>query len=131
MKMTKKRKSQQDKLRRKFGWKTSSIPSVGWTSLLKEKAEVYSHKRISNDIAISFNDILLWQEVLGTSWGKGITISIRQYDDSTEKAKCLNDLSVTLTFEELETIYKIAKEKRYETIVKRFATQEKKEIKND
>lgn len=127
MKMTKKRKSQQDKLRRKFGWKTSSIPSVGWTGLLKEKAEVYSHKRISNDIAISFNDILLWQEVLGTSWGKGIAINIRQYDDSTEKAKCLNDLSVTLTFEELETIYKIAKEKQYETIVKHCATQEKKE----
>lgn len=131
MKMTKKRKSQQDKLRRKFGWKTSSIPSVGWTGLLKEKAEVYSHKRVSNDIAISFNDILLWQEVLGTSWGKGITISIHQYDDSTEKAKCLNDLSVTLTFEELETIYKIAKEKRYETIVKHYATQEEKENKND
>lgn len=131
MKMTKKRRNQQDKLRRKFGWKTSSIPSTGWTGLLKEKAEVYSHKRISNDIAISFNDILLWQEVLGTSWGKGITISIRQYDDSTEKAKCLNDLSVTLTFEELETIYKIAKEKRYETIVKRYATQEEKENKND
>lgn len=131
MKMTKKRKSQQDKLRRKFGWKTSSIPSVGWTGLLKEKAEVYSHKRISNDIAISFNDILLWQEVLGTSWGKGITISIHQYDDSTEKAKCLNDLSVTITFEELETIYKIAKEKRYETIVKRYATQEEKENKDD
>ena len=127
MKMTKKRKSQQDKLRRKFGWKTSSIPSTGWTGLLKEKAEVYSYKHISNDIAISFNDILLWQEVLGTSWGKGITIDISQYDDSTEKAKCLNNLSVTLTFEELETIYKIAKEKRYETIVEHFATQEKKE----
>ena len=131
MKMTKKRKSQQDKLRRKFGWKTSSIPSVGWTGLLKEKAEVYSHKRISNDIAITFNDCLLWEEVLGTSWGKGITINIRQYDDSTEKAKCLNNLSVTLTFEELETIYKIAKEKRYETIGKHYITRCKKEIKND
>ena len=131
MKMTKKRKSYQDKLRRKFGWKTSSIPSVGWTGLLKEKAEVYSHKRISNDIAITFNDCLLWEEVLGTSWGKGITIDIRQYDDSTEKAKCLNNLSVTLTFEELETIYKIAKEKRYETIGKHYITRCKKEIKND
>ena len=131
MKMTKKRKSLQDKLRRKFGWKISSIPSTGWTGLLKEKAEVQSHKHISNDIAISFNDILLWQEVLGTSWGKGININICKYDDSTEKAKFLNSLSVNLTFEELETIYKIAKEKRYETIVKHYATQEKKEIKND
>ena len=131
MKMTKKRKSQQDKLRRKFGWKTSSIPSTGWTGLFKEKAEVYSHKHISNDIAITFNDRLLWKEVLGTSWGKGITINICKYDDSTEKAKFLNNLSVTLTFEELETIYKIAKEKRYETIVEHYATQEEKEIKND
>lgn len=131
MKMTKKRKSQQDKLRRKFGWKTSSMPRIGWTRLFKEKAEVYSHKRISNDIAITFNGILLWQEVLGTSWGKGITIDIRQYDDSTEKAEFLNSLSVNLTFEELETIYKIAKEKQYETIVKHCATQEKKENKND
>lgn len=127
MKMTKKRKSQQDKLRRKFGWKTSSIPGIGWTGLRKEKAEVYSHKRVSNDIAITFNDRLLWEEVLGTSWGKGITINIRQYDDSTEKAKCLNTLSVNLTFEELETIYKIAKEKHYETIVEHYATQKKKE----
>ena len=131
MKMTKKRKSQQDKLRRKFGWKTSSMRISRWTGLLKEKAEVYSHKRVTNDIAIMFNDRLLWEEVLGTSWGKGITIDIRQYDDSTEKAKCLNNLSVTLTFEELETIYKIAKEKRYETIVEHYATQEKKEKKND
>ena len=127
MKMTKKRKSQQDKLRRKFGWKTSSIPRTGWTGLIKEKAEIYSHKHLSNDIAISFNDILLWHEVLGTSWGKGITINISKYDNSTEKPKFLNNLSVTLTFEELETIYKIAKEKRYETIVEHFATQEKKE----
>lgn len=127
MKMTKKRKSQQDKLRRKFGWKTANRSGIGWTSLFKEKADVYSLKCVSNDIAITFNDLLLWQEVLGTSWGKGITINIRQYNDSTEEAEFLNSLSVTLTFEELETIYKIAREKRYETIVKHYATQEKKE----
>lgn len=127
MKMTKKRKSQQDKLRRKFGWKTANRSGIGWTSLFKEKADVYSLKCVSNDIAITFNDLLLWQEVLGTSWGKGITINIRQYNDSTEEAEFLNSLSVTLTFEELETIYNIAREKRYETIVKHYATQEKKE----
>ena len=127
MKMTNKRKSQQDKLRRKFGWKTTN--RFGWTSLIKEKADVYwySLKYASNDIAITFNDLLLWQEVLGTSCGKGVTINIRQYNDSTEEAEFLNSLSVTLTFEELETIYKIAREKRYETIVKHYATQEKKE----
>lgn len=131
MKMTKKRRNQQDKLRRKFGWKTSNIPSTGWTGLFKEKAEVYSHKHISNDIAITFNDRLLWEEVLGASWGKGITINICKYDDSTEKAKFINSLSVTLTFEELEMIYKIAKEKRYETIGKHYTTRCKKENKDD
>lgn len=127
MKMTKKRKSLQDRLRRKFGWRTSSTPSTGWTGLLKEKANVYSHKRISNDLAIALDETMLWGEVLGTNWGKGITIDIHQYDDSTEKAKVLKSLSVSLTFEELEMIYNIAKEKRFETIAERSQIQEEKE----
>lgn len=127
MKMTKKRKSLQDKLRRKFGWKTTCTPSIGWTGLLKEKAEVYSYRRISNDLAIAFDEHTLWGEVLGKSWGKGITIDIHQYDDSTEKAKVLKSLSVSLTFEELEMIYNIAKEKRFETIAERSQIQEEKE----
>lgn len=127
MKMTKKRKSLQDKLRRKFGWKTDNMPSTGWTGLRKEKAEVYSSKRISNYLAITFNETLLWREALGVNWGKGITIDIRQYDDSTEKVKVLKSLSVGLTFEELEMIYNIAKEKRFETIAERSQIQEEKE----
>lgn len=130
MKMTKKRKNQQDKLRRKFGWKTVSRPNNGWTCLFKEKSEVYSHKLVSNDLVITFNETLLWEEILGESLGKGIVIDILQ-KDSTEKAKVLKSLSVSLTFEELETIYKIAKEKQYETIIKRFYTKNKKENKNN
>ena len=127
MKMTKKRKSLQDKLRRKFGWKTDNMPNTGWTCLRKEKAEVYSRKLISNDLAIAFDETMLWGEVLGANWGKGITIDIRQYDDSTEKVKVLKSLSVGLTFEELEMIYNIAKEKRFETIAERSQIQEEKE----
>ena len=127
MKMTKRRKKLQDKLRRKFGWKTDNMPSTGWTGLRKEKAEVYSYKHISNYLAISFNETMLWGEVLGANWGKGITIDIRQYDDSTEKVKVLKSLSVGLTFEELEMIYNIAKEKRFETIAERSQIQEEKE----
>lgn len=127
MKTTKKRKSLQDKLRRKFGWKTDNMPSIGWTGLCKEKAEVYSYKHISNDLTIAFNETMLWGEVLGANWGKGITIDIRQYDDSTEKVKVLKSLSVGLTFEELEMIYNIAKEKRFETIAERSQIQEEKE----
>lgn len=127
MKMTKKRKSLQDKLRRKFGWKTDNMPSTGWTGLRKEKAEVYSRKLISNDLTIEFDETMLWGEVLGANWGKGIKIDIRQYDDSTEKVKFLKYLSVGLTFEELEMIYNIAKEKRFETIAERSQIQEEKE----
>lgn len=127
MKMTKKRKSLQDKLRRKFGWKTDNIPSTGWTGLRKEKAEVYSRKLILNDLTIAFDETMLWGEVLGANWGKGITIDIRQYDDSTEKVKFLKSLSVSLTFEELEIIYNIAKEKRFETIAECSQIQEEKE----
>ena len=127
MKMTKKRKSLQDKLRRKFGWKTDNMPSTGWTGLRKEKAEVYSRKLISNDLTIEFDETMLWGEVLGANWGKGIKIDIRQYDDSTEKVKFLKYLSVGLTFEELEMIYDIAKEKRFETIAERSQIQEEKE----
>ena len=127
MKMTKKRKSLQDKLRRKFGWKTSSMPSTGWVGLFKEKARGHAYKHISNDLAIALDETMLWGEVIGANWGKGVVIEISQYDDSTEKAKVLKSLSVNLTFEELEMIYNIAKEKRFETIAGRSTTQEEKE----
>lgn len=127
MKMTKKRKNLQDKLRRKFGWKTHANTGTGWVSLSKEKAEVYSHKHISNDLIVAFSESALWGELMGKSWGKGIVIEIDQYDDSAKESKPLTDLSVSLTFEELEIIYNIAKEKRFETIAERSATQEEKE----
>ena len=127
MKMTKRRKSLQDKLRRKFGWKTHPNPGTGWVSLSKEKAEVYSHKHTSNDLIVAFDEHSLWGELMGKSWGKGIVIQIDHYDDSTEEPKLLEDLQVGLTFEELETIYNIAKEKRFETIAEYSATQYEKE----
>lgn len=127
MKMTKRRKSLQDKLRRKFGWKTYADLGAGWVSLSKEKAEVYSHKHTSNDLLVAFSESALWGELMGKSWGKGIVIQIDHYDDSAKESKLLNDLSVSLTFEELEMIYNIAKEKRFETIVERSTTQEEKE----
>ena len=127
MKMTKKRKSLQDKLRRKFGWKTTNISNARWTGLLKEKAEVCSYKLISNDqtialnetaldLSIEFDEFMLLGEALGADFGKGITIDVREYDDPADKTKIRKTLSVGLTFEELETIYNIAKEKRLETL---------------
>lgn len=125
--MTKRRKSLQDKLRKKFGWKTSSMPSTGWTSLFKEKAETYSHKHISNDLFVTFNETALWGELIGKKYGKGVLIEIRRYDDFPAKEKDVRYLSASLTFEELEMIYNIAKEKRFETIAERSTTQEEKE----
>lgn len=53
---------------------------------------------------------------LGKNYAKGVLIAINQYDDSTDEQKLLDNLMVGLTFEELELIYEIAKEKRFETI---------------
>lgn len=122
--MTKRRKSLQDKLRRKFGWKTRSTPNTGWTSLIKEKNEVYSHKNAQNDLFVAFNEMGLWGELIGKNYGKGVLIEIRRYGNFTAKVKDVRYLSASLTFEELETIYNIAKEKRVEAI---NARQEEKE----
>lgn len=126
MKMTKKRKSLQDKLRRKFGWKTDNNLFSGWSTLSKEKATLYlsNQKKFSNDLNVVFSCTQLWNEVMGKSYGKGVFITINQYDDSTEESKLMKTLSVGLTFEELEMIYNIAKEKRFETIAERSTTQE-------
>lgn len=123
--MTKRRKSLQDKLRRKFGWRTLSEPHTGWTSLIKEKIEVYSHKNASNDLFVTFNEMALWGELIGRNYGKGVLIEIRRYDDSAAKEKDVRYLSASLTFEELETIYNIAKEKRVEAINARQKEKEK------
>lgn len=122
--MTKRRKSLQDKLRRKFGWRTLSEPHIGWTCLIKEKNEVYSYKNASNDLFVTLNEMALWGELIGKNYGKGVLIEIRRYDDFTAKEKDVRYLSASLTFEELETIYNIAKEKRVEAI---NARQEEKE----
>ena len=127
MKMTKRRKSLQDKLRKRFGWKTISNSHTGWTSLIKEKNEVYSHKNASNDLFVTFNETALWGELIGKHYGKGVLIEIRRYDDFPAKEKDVRYLSASLTFEELEIIYNIAKEKRFETIAERSTTQEEKE----
>lgn len=116
MKMTKCRKQLQDKLRKRFGWKTDANIFTGRAFLFKEKATIYSKLQISNNLIVAFNEYGLWNEIVGKDYGKGVLIEINQYDNSTDKPKMLKNLSVGLTFEELELIYKIAKEKRFETI---------------
>ena len=72
---------------------------------------------------VTFNETALWGELIGKSYGKGVLIEIRRYDDFTAKEKDVRYLSASLTFEELEMIYNIAKEKRFETIADRSMTQ--------
>lgn len=65
---------------------------------------------------VTFDEYWLWGEFVGKNYAKGVSIAINQYDDSTDERKLLENLLVGLTFEELELIYEIAKEKRFETI---------------
>lgn len=116
MKMTKRRKQLQDKLRRKFGWKTEGSAFGGSSALYKEKATTYSKRQISNEAIVVFDDYQLWGEFVGKNYAKGVLIAINQYDDSTDEQKLLDNLMVGLTFKELELIYKIAKEKQFEMI---------------
>ena len=116
MKMTKRRKQLQDKLRKKFGWKTEADAFGRSSALYKEKATTYSKRQISNEAIFVLDTYQLWGEFLGKNYAKGVLIAINQYDDSTDEQKLLGNLMVGLTFEELELIYEITKEKRFETI---------------
>lgn len=116
--MTKQRKNLQDKLRRKFGWRSERWHSGGGTtSLRKDKAANFSLRKTSTDLVVNLNPRELWNELaIGKSYNQGITIGLQQYDDSSEHPKLTKALFANITFEELELIYNIAKEKGQEAI---------------
>lgn len=62
MKMTKRRKQLQDKLRKKFGWKTESDTFGGSSALYKEKATTYSKRQISNEVIVVLDKLQLLNE---------------------------------------------------------------------
>lgn len=115
MKMTKKRKSLQDKLRRKFKWKTNTNYNRG-TILNKPDAltHFYHDPKYTVDLRVNFDDYLIRREILYGD-GRGVEIGLFKYyvnGDGTYTAG--ERLTAYISMEELELIYKIAKEKRYE-----------------
>lgn len=116
MKMTKKRKSLQDRLRRKFKWKTNTNYNRG-TILGKQDAltHLYHNPRYTVDLRINFDDFQIRREILGNDESHGIEIGLFKYyikDDGFYEAA--ERLTGYISLEELELIYKIAKEKEFE-----------------
>lgn len=116
MKMTKKRKSLQDRLRRKFKWKTNTNYNRG-TILEKQDAltHIYWDPKYMIDLRVNFDDFQIRREILGKDESHGIEIGLFKYhikdDGSYEAAERLTGY---ISLEELELIYKIAKEKKFE-----------------
>ena len=119
MSITKVRKRLQDKLRSRFGWKTWS-QNNRFTSLIKPEAMRYYHPRRADKYTISLTidifDYRIKERLLGKPVYMGdLTITLtknKQLDDGTTEA--VEHLETYLTLEELEMIYKIAKEKEME-----------------
>lgn len=115
MKMTKTRKNLQDKLRKRFGWKTFWEKHGDITTLCKENIAKFkcNDGRVGSiKLEIEMLPHKLWNELTGNGDPHGITISYWKVDGHGSKPWAITKI----TFEELETIYKIVKEKRYEII---------------
>lgn len=115
MPMTKRRKSLQNKLRRKFKWSTDTNYNRG-TSLTKQDSftHLYHDPRYVVDLSIYIDDFGIRQEILGKDC-RGITIELNKYkvrDDGSYIAD--TKLAGYIGYEELELIYKILKEKESE-----------------
>lgn len=117
MNMTKKRKSLQDKLRRKFKWSTNTNYNRG-TILIKPNASTHilHHPKYVTDLAINIGDYQLRRDLLNGD-GYGIEISMTKYDlcdsETYDKKETLYSY---ITPEELEIICKIIREKQMEVM---------------
>lgn len=113
--MTKRRKSLQDKLRRKFKWSTNTNYNRG-TTLIKQNSltHLYHDPRYAVDLSVYIDDFGIRQEILGKDC-QVITIELNKYnvrDDGTYEHD--SRLTGYIHAEELELIYKILKEKETE-----------------
>lgn len=119
MAMSKQRKRLMDRIRRKFKWESNTNYNRG-TMLIKPYAAAYSNlpSPYVNDLSIYFNDYFIRRNIIqGEKSPLEIEITLTKYiitDD--EKRPYIRDSSLIghLTFEELELVYQIAKEKRNE-----------------
>lgn len=116
MKMTTKRKSLQDKLRRKFGWHTNNNSKVGRTRLHKlgTSHDCVNNKETVTDIYVYIHDYQLKESILNGQ-EEAISIWLVKYImKNGERWKRVDLFGSCITLEELELIYKIAKEKVFE-----------------
>lgn len=119
MSITKERKRLQEKLRRKFRWKTDSVANR-YTSLIKPEAESYilgeRKEKYVIELSVNMMDPWIKKQLLDDKWTLGdMEIHLTRKDlleDGTFKPN--GSIFVHLTFEELELIYKIAKKKEQE-----------------
>ena len=115
MPMTKRRKSLQDKLRRKFKWSTNTNYNRG-TTLIKQDSltHLYHNPRYVVDLSVYIDDFGIRQEILGKDC-RGITIELNKYN-VRDDGSYIHDTKLTgyIGAEELELIYRILKEKESE-----------------
>lgn len=127
MAMTKKRRRLMDRLRKKFGWQTNTNYNRG-TMLICPEATKYSILRPMelHDLSVYIDDYQTRNRLFGTNYGNDITISVTRCFYSKEEKRYISDLTLEahLTFEELELIYNIAKEKELEIIAENTTMEE-------
>lgn len=127
MAMTKKRRRLMDRLRKKFGWQTNTNYNRG-TMLICPEATRYTRRRPAEvrDLSFYIDDYETRNRILGNSHGNDIAISVTRCFYSEEEQRYISDLTLEahLTFEELELIYNIAKEKELEIIAENTTMEE-------
>lgn len=116
MAMTKKRKNLQDRLRRKFGWSTNTNYNRG---TILEKPEASSHlnhdPKYVTDLCVNFHDYGIRREIFEGNGRSSIEITLYKYKINEDETYTMTEaLAGRISLDELELIYKIAKEKKFE-----------------
>lgn len=122
--MTNKRSNLMEKLRQKFKWSSRRYPPDN-TELVKSVEE--QDRDIS--VFITMGSDPLWEEIDGPNPKEAKSISIKLVEvDKTKTNPYPREIEAYITFEEFDILYRIAKEKQYEAIVKHVVPEE---VEND
>lgn len=127
MAMTKKRRRLMDRLRKKFGWQTNTNYNRG-TMLICPEATRYTMRRPMevHDLSFYIDDYETRNRIFGNGHGNDIEISVTLCFYSEWEKRYIENLTLEahMTFEELELIYNIAKEKELEIIAENTVMEE-------
>lgn len=114
MKMTKFRRTLQEKLRRKFGWKTFGNKSNTILTKTEASKHLYCDPMYVTNLDIRFQDREMKHEIL-TGEGIPIEIALTRFNVVSNGVRELeNTMYAYLSMAELKLIYNIAMEKEYE-----------------